>query len=475
VLLRAAERKMLFAIQNRLGAFGALALVAGFFAFLEPNVARAQEPPQTIPKGGPPPADPNAIHFDGWQLYPSLETFSQYSNNYFLTTPGKIAGWSFGLSPAVTAEWSNGIHATTLYGNFTHIEYPTDNQVITSDGEATITQQYAPLRDLNFSILGDYTHHTLASALTSAIPSPVASTASTTLPNGNIVLPNGTIITPSGQVVGQIGPTFNVGTLSVVNPYDAFTATGKVQKLFGDGIVTLATSFLRQDYEEQLSQSRDFTAKTFSEDAAFWVGPILYIYSSGAFTLNDNTNPVPNSDVYRVVGGLGTHQFGLFRASAYFGHQGSQSLGFPWAGGNVYGGTFTYYPTPIWTIGANLDVTINLAPAGALPSTEALSIPISTPLQVSLSSSTHTTTSTLTSEYRISPVWTANALFGYSNIQYLYSPLWQDAWFGTAMLKYDIHRNVTLTIEYQYASIVSNIPFTSANRNFVSMSASYKF
>ena len=33
---------------------------------------------------------------------------------------------------------------------------------------------------------------------------------------------------------------------------------------------------------------------------------------------------------------MGTRQFGLFRASAYFGHQGSQSSGFSPAGGDIY-------------------------------------------------------------------------------------------------------------------------------------------
>src|SRR6185437_3090022 len=111
---------------------------------------------------------------------------------------------------------------------FTHIDYPTNNEVNSNAGEATFTQKYAPLRDLNFTFLGDYTHNTIAPSLTSAIPSPITSTATSVLPNGNTVLPDGTIVTPSGQARGQVSPTLSVAGLSVVNPYDAFTATGNV-------------------------------------------------------------------------------------------------------------------------------------------------------------------------------------------------------------------------------------------------------
>lgn len=435
--------------------------------------ACAQEPPLAIPAGGPPAAGQGAIPVDGWLLYPELDTFTQYSNNYFLSPLSKIWGWSFGISPSMTAEWSNGIHTTTLYGDFTHVEYPTNNEAITNDGEATVTQQYAPLRDLTFTLLGDYTHRTLAGALTSGIPSAITSTATTVLPNGNTVLPNGTVVTPSGEVVGQIASAINVAALSLVNPYDQYTTTGQVQKIFGDGIVTLGASLRRQDYEEQ--QSSDNTAKTFTEDASFWLGPVFYIYSDGAFAMNDNSSPTPNSDVYRVVGGLGTRQFGLFRTSGYFGYQGSQSVGSLPAGGNVYGGSLTYYPTPLWTVGANMDFTVNLAPSGAVASTEALSTPAATPLQVPLSSSSQITVLSLHSQYAITPQWTATGLFSYSNVKSLGSPTWEDAWIAAATLSYAVRRDLTLTWQYQYGSIVSNETLTNATRNFVSMSAAYKF
>ena len=161
---------MLCAKQNRSGVFGALAICGALFVSSALDTALAQEPPLTIPPGGPFGADPNAISFNGWLLYPSLNTFTQYSNNYFISPQQKISGWSFGGTPSMTAEWSNGIHSTTLFGTYTHLDYPTANEVNTNNGEATITQQYAPLRDLNFTFLGDYTH--LTRPARSPAPSP---------------------------------------------------------------------------------------------------------------------------------------------------------------------------------------------------------------------------------------------------------------------------------------------------------------
>src|SRR5208282_6666310 len=153
---------------NRILCFTALAAVfSALFVCGSAVTARAQEPPLTVPKGGPPPPDPNAIEFDGWQLYPSLDFIAENSNNYFLSPQAKISGWAFGVLPSVTAEWSNGIHTTTLHANFEHLQYPTENSVNTDSGEATFTQRYAPLRDLTFTFVGDYMHQTISTSLTS--------------------------------------------------------------------------------------------------------------------------------------------------------------------------------------------------------------------------------------------------------------------------------------------------------------------
>src|SRR3974390_1999189 len=77
----------------------------------------AQEPPPLdVPRNKLPARDPNAIAVEGWLLYPTLRVYSLYSDNLFLAPTSPIHAGGFGVSPSMTAEWTNGIHTTTLYG-----------------------------------------------------------------------------------------------------------------------------------------------------------------------------------------------------------------------------------------------------------------------------------------------------------------------------------------------------------------------
>jgi len=475
---------MLCAKSNRIIGFAALAVFSALFAFGGVSAARAQaEPPSSIPAGGPPGYDPNAIAFNSWLLYPSVNFLAENSGNYFITPQSKLSGWSYGVNPALTAIWSNGIHTTTLYGNFSQLQYPPDNQVpqeskINSiSGEGTWTQQYSPLRDLNFTAVADYQHQTLQAGLTSAIPQLTPFTGFIVLPDGNIQEPNGTIINPTtGQVVGQAGGAASASPTSFFNPYDTFTGTAKIQKLFSYGIVDLSASFQRTVYENQ--GTANFDNKTLSEDGAFWLGSVFYVYSNGQYNFRDtdpSSIPGNNTTAYRIIGGVGTRQFGLFRVSAYFGHQGSGTSGGQSSGGNVFGGALTYYPTPAWTVSATIDETINLSPSGAAPSNQAIGIGGITPLQVSTSGSTQTTSTALHATDAINAQWTATGTFGFVHVENIGSPIWQNSYVADGQLSYQIWRNVTLTGEYQYSGIVSNAPQTSAVRNLITMSATYKF
>jgi hypothetical protein len=467
---------MLGAKSNLIGGLTALAVFSAAFAVGVPNGALAQEPPLGIPAGGPAGKDPNSIPLNSWLLYPAINFSAQNSNNFFISPQSKISGWQFGVTPSATAVWSNGIHTTTIYGNVQRNEYPTTNQLNGTNAEATFTQQYAPLRDLNFTVSGDWTHQTLSSALTNAIPSPIPFTGFTVLPNGNIILPNGTIVNPSGQVVGQIGTPTSVTPPSTVNSFDQYTALARMQKIFNYGIVTVGASAQRVNYVD--AGSPDYTNKTFTQDSAFWLGPVFYFYSDGSFNMRTTepaSAPNANSTAYRIVGGIGTRQYGLFRASAYFGHQGSGTSGSPSSGGNVFGGALTYYPTQSWTLSANVDETINLAPAGAPASNQALGISGITPIQIATSSSTQTTSTTVRSSYILSPQWSTTEVFGFTHIDNIGSPIWDNSYIADAQLSYSMRQNLSISWEYQFSSIVSNAPNTNANRHLVTMSAAYKF
>ena len=114
-----------------------------------------------------------------WLVYPELRTYSNYSNNLFLSPVARLNAWGIGETPSIKAQWTDGIHTTTLFANVDTQEYPTANSINSFDRQANWTQQYSPTPDLTFTGLIDYTHKTIANSLTSSIPQAITSPVTT--------------------------------------------------------------------------------------------------------------------------------------------------------------------------------------------------------------------------------------------------------------------------------------------------------
>lgn len=461
---------------------GARLFLSAFLLIAWIPLALAQEPPLDVPRNRLPARDPNAIAFEGWLLYPTLRVYSLLSDNYFLNPLRPISGPAFGVTPSLTAEWTNGIHSTTLYGNLDRQQYPTHNEVNTLDGRAGFTQRYEAMRDLIFRVNGDYTHQTLSSTLQSSIPTATVAPATIVLPDGNTQLPNGTIISPSGQVVGQASPLVGSGVPLLVNPSNRFTGTFSVDKIFNRAFLSLGASVNRVEYENQTNLfSQNTSGRTFSETAGIWLGPLFYAFSNGSIgTVTTDATSVSTTS-YRIAGGIGTRQFGLFRGSVYFGHQGSRTsapAGSAFsngsAGGEVYGAALSYYPTPFWTLSGTVDRTINNA-SQATVTNLALTLPGVSAIQVPLGASTHVTSASLTSVYQIAQQWSATTRLSYTRVEYVSGSRLDNAWLFNTILQYDVWHNMSLTWEYRYRSIVSNFPLVSATSNYGMMGATYRF
>ena len=346
------------------------------------------------------------------------------------------------------------------------------------------------MRDLIFTVNGNYAHQTWAAGLQNSIQTPAAAPTTTVLPNGNTVLPNGNILSPTGQLIGQVNPAFGSSVPMLINPSNQYTGTFTVDKIFNRGIISLSGSVNRTDYENQTLQP-NFNSRTLTERAAFWLGPLLYAYSNGSVTTfvtdatsgsttsspSGSTAPSPSFSTtsYRVIGGLGTRQFGLFRGSLYFGYQASEGDGLT-AGGDVYGGALSYYPTAQWTLTGTVDRTINISSSSQTSATNlALTLPGLTAEQIPLSASTIITSAGLQSSYEITSQWLANCQATYMRIEYVGSSRLDNTWLLDAMLRYDIWRNMSINWEYRYTSILSNAPFASASANYGIMGATYRF
>jgi Putative beta-barrel porin 2 len=442
----------------------AMLLIVGFA-----TASFAQEPPLEGPRAGQLLAPPDARTPDGWLLYPTVRFTSLYSNNIFQSPTAPIATSALGLSPSVTAEITDGIHKTSLYGNFGTQYYPSHTALDTLDGQTGFIHTYAPVDDLILRVQGNYSHQTFSNPLTSGIPGAVTAPTSTLLPNGNTLLPNGTIVSPTGAVVGQGIPALSAGTATnVVNPVDIFTATGSVDKQFNRADLSFTTTVSRTEYQSQ-QFTPDYTAATFSGHGAIWLNPLLYVYSDAV----DSTQF--NSNAYRTVAGLGTGHVGeLFNGVVYFGYQGSQEDSAGSSGGNVLGISVIYDPMEAWSIKAAVDQTVNNASQTGV-STVALSLPIPAPVLIAENTGTRITADTLQTTYRFSPQIATSARFSYTHIDYFNSTRLDNAWLADAFISYDMWWNLTLTWEYQYSSLTSNVPSMSAYRNMITMSALYRF
>jgi Putative beta-barrel porin 2 len=444
----------------------------------------------SVGAGGPPPdisfnrlpaRDPNAITVNGWLLYPTLRLYSLYTDNFFQTPVNALSVGGLGVTPSLVAVWSNGIHTTTLYGNIDRTDYPTDTGINTLNGRAGFTQRYEAMRDLIFTVNGNYAHQTLTTGLQNSIQTPAVAPATTVLPNGNTLLPNGTILSPSGQVVGQATTASGSTVPLQVNPFNQFIGTFTIDKIFNRAVLSLSGSMNRTEYENQ-NVTPSFNSRTLTENASAWLGPLVYAYSIGSVTTTvddavtgpSGTLPSTSTTSYRVIGGLGTRPAQqLFLGSVYFGHQGSEAGGAT-AGGNVYGGLLSYFPTTALTFTGTVDRTINIA-SQPFTSNLALTLPGSTAVQIPLGASTITTSFGLRASYSITQQWFANCQLSYSRFEYLDSPRLDNSWILDATLRYDIWQNMSILWEYRYSTILSNAPLAGVTSNYGIMGATYRF
>src|SRR5579863_4049697 len=257
----------------------------------------------------------SGIPLGQWLLYPSLQLSAGYAQNFFLTAMSPLNTAQLGVAPTLLAEWTNGIHSTTIYGTLNGQAYSALSQLNAANPQASFRQKYSPLPDLSFSFAANYLHQTLASGLINSIPTtintPVANP--TLLPNGDIELPNGNIIAPNGQIVGHVNPVLAFAGTTFINPNNAETVTASATKILNGGIFTVSGSFGNTNYQSnQGTGAGSFTStqsETAFENASFAVGPLLYLYSNGTFSkLVSNASTLGNTNSYDVVVGIGVRQ-----------------------------------------------------------------------------------------------------------------------------------------------------------------------
>lgn len=429
-----------------------------YFAGYDAAVAQAtNEPPLSPPQGHPPSDGAGALSLGQWLLYPTLSLHSFYDSNIYVSPTSPISTGGFNINPSLLAQYDTGIHTTSVYGNINSNIYPFISDLNdTFDRQVGFIEKYEAMRDLIFTVQGDYHHVTDAYVYASALPSPIISAASPALPGA------------AGVVAAQ--QTF-------VNPNDTYTATGSIYKEFNRAFLLLTGTLLSTEYSNQ-SLATNYDLKSYGVRGGAWFSPWFYVYANGSETFE---TPAVGLDAmyYQVAAGLGSAKIGLFSGSVYYGYQGTEIAdNGGTAGGSVYGVRVLYAPTGVWNITVSVDRTINISnitttlPTGtpsALPNLTLTGLPIP------YNSSVQVTAPALRSDYHFSDQTSVFGAIGFTAIDYINSTQFQNSWVASVGIRHNLSAHLTLTFDYQYSSVVSNIPATSYTRNYASVGAVYKF
>ena len=437
--------------------------------YVDPAFAQVSSGKPQIGTGAPsvPPFDPpverplasgsGMLSIDQWLLSPMLDLYTLYDTNIHSSPTVPLSGPGIRFHPGLLAELDTGLYDTKLYGNIDSTIYPTLNYLNnTFNRQAGAVETYAPLRDLTFTTHVDYTHNTNANVVITSIPTPITSSA-TPAPEG-----------AAGVVAAQ---------QTTVNPNDNYTATANVYKEFNRAFLTLGSSIALTQYEMSSSSiSPNYYKEIYYGSAGFWFSPILFAFADA---IDTNTIPAVGlvSNAYLARSGIGSAQIGLFQGRVYYGQQGTAvDQGGGTAGGDIYGGALSYFPSSAWDMSISVDrlrnrsdITGNTPGASGLPG---LALSAS---NVTTASSTQITTIAFKSNYTISQQTSAYVVLSDSRIAFIDMPRVDNSWLASAGIKHQVRDNLSLSLDYQYTRYISEEPLTSFNRNLVSLGAHYKF
>jgi hypothetical protein len=475
------------------------ALIVGILphAFAEDNApldalptASAQEnaPPDAqgnAPFGGPvsaPPGGPEiaptgqyteGLPVGGWMLFPGVFVGAVFTSNLTQSPQGTPIESAFGVRavPRLVGTYDGGIYKTTVYGvvdgDFYHDNVSNSNffDRNTLSASAGFTELYQPTRDQAFNVFGNYTRE--RDIFNSALNF-----------NNGAIGPAGT---PPNNIPIIINP---FGTTPSVNPipFNQFTGGAYGTTTLDQGFATLGAAAFYILYDES-PDNVPAPFQTSLNGANIWVTgklgyhivPGFYLYAEGDGIFQRFNNSLFNTNGYRISGGMGWDDpKSLFRGEIYGGYQAqfqenAQGLSIPAGSGvpsitttsPVFGGRISYYPTPYWTLIAQVDETLGVS------TFIAPTIPAGVPSLV--------TTAILQTTYGIARDWSVGVRGGFTRAQFFGISDVQNGWLAGASFNYEIWRNLLLTLDYQYTTMTSNVTGLNFVTNMSSAGLTYRY
>jgi hypothetical protein len=410
------------------------------------------EPPLQSPQPGALPTRADTLSLDQWLLSPTLGVYSLFDTNVHSSPTLPLSGPGFHFHPALSAEYNTGLYDTQLYGNIDSTVYPTlDYHNNTFNKNAGAIERYSPLPDLTFTMQGDYAHNTNANVLLNSLPTPVVAPGS-----------------PQPQGAAAVVATQQ----TVVNPNDVYTAQATVYKELNRAFIRLNTSVTSTIFEETPTQN--LNQKTYDGSGGFWFTPQLYAYGDGIQTFSNPEVGTP-SNFFRARGGIGSDQIGLFQGSIYYGQQGSEVNSGGKAGGDIYGGIVSYFPTAVWNMSLSVDRQRNVSDITVETGLGLGGLGLAA-AGVSPSSSIQSTALAFKTNYTISEQTSAYFVLSDTLIDFIHGPpLRENSWLADVGISHQLRHDLRLTFDYSYTRFMSPTPLTSFTRNLVTLGANYNF
>ena len=463
------------ALRTQLMGWAAFAALASIVGLAPPAFAQEVSPTGQYKEG---------LAIGSWLVYPKIfvgAVWDSNANQY--TTQNSNSDVGVRVVPDIRAFYDGGIHKTLLYG-------VADARFLNSDtvsATAGFTHTYEAMRDLVFTVLGNYTRQT--DLFTSAL----------NFNNGAI----GPSISPDANVPIIINP---FGTTPGVNPtaYNQFTLGASALKSFDNAFVALSGTafhiafdkFTALPFNDPFSTSHDGTSVWATGRAGYNLTPQLYVFAEGSGIFQRFRNSAFDTNGYRVIGGFGNHDAeSLIRGEVYGGYQaqelvhddlnaavpvivnGTDANGTPVVNINgvtvinsnipstvnsaIFGGRVYYLPTRYWSLVAAVDQTLGIS------TVLSPTIPAGTP--------TLATNAILQSNYSLAEWWSVGARVGYSQGRYYGIDRLDNGWMAGASFNYDIWRNLRLTLDYQWSTVRSNVEFSDFTRNVYTAGLTYRY
>jgi hypothetical protein len=384
---------------------------------------------------------PTPLLVGGWQLSPTLFAGAVYNTNVNQTPTNAVSSWGERVTPGFSATLDNGIHKTSVYGVADIQNYANSAANNTVYANAGFTQTYLPRPDLTFRLSGGFTR------AADIFGSSALGTVNTSLPT-----------TPSAPVATTtVSPQVNS------SPYNQFSGAFSVDKSFGRTFVGLTASAVDTRYSSNPASttSSNGTTYTVTQRTGFNLTPQLYAFVDPSVNWQRYADSTRNQDGYRITGGVGTLNAGIWRGEVYGGYQAEKNDIVGTYNSPVFGLRIGYSPTRIWDFSASVDE--NLA-AATVPTTGTTGV------------ASRVTTALGNVVYKGLPQdWTTSARFGLVRTQYVDSSQINNGWLAGATVTYEFWRNLGITLMYQYMSVDSNVAGQSFNQQMVSLGASYKY